>query len=80
LDILTRDYYAIQAAEDISNEVMSDLLLGKRLPEVTVFIPSVVTEYRSFWHSLVSAGSRDCRTNTGQTDRKSSVAASAIQK
>jgi Fe-S-cluster containining protein len=61
LDILSRDYYAIQAAEDISNEVMSDLLLGKRLLEVTVFIPSVVTEYRSFWHKLVSAVSRDCQ-------------------
>jgi hypothetical protein len=60
-DILTRDYCAIQAAEDTSNEVMTDLLLGTRNPEATVFIPSVITEYHSFWHSLVSAVSRDCQ-------------------
>ncbi len=59
LEILTRDYYAIQAAEDISNEVMTDLLLGKRDPEATVFIPSVITEYPSYWQRLVTAISRD---------------------
>jgi hypothetical protein len=54
-EVLARDYYSIQAAEDTSNEVMTDLLLGRRDPEVTVFIPSVITEYTSFWHSLSAA-------------------------
>jgi Fe-S-cluster containining protein len=56
-EVLARDYYSIQAAEDTSNEVMTDLLLGRRDPEVTVFIPSVITEYTSFWHSLSAAAS-----------------------
>jgi hypothetical protein len=34
---------------------MTDLLLGKRDPEVTVFIPSVVTEFLSFWQGLAAA-------------------------
>ncbi len=38
---------------------MTDLLLGKRDPEVMVFIPSVITEYASFWQRLVTAISRD---------------------
>jgi hypothetical protein len=59
LELLTRDYYAIQAAEDVSNEVMTDLLLGKRDPEATVFIPSVITEYLSFWQGLAAAAFRE---------------------
>jgi len=54
-EILIRDYYAIQAAEDTSNEVMADLLLGRRDPEVTVFIPSVITEHFSLWERFTAA-------------------------
>jgi Fe-S-cluster containining protein len=53
LEGLKQDYYAIQAAEDSSSEVMGDLLLGQADADLTVFMASVVTEYERFWAGLV---------------------------
>ena len=54
LPYLARDYYALQAEEDTSTEVMADLLLGRRDRGLTVFIPSVITEFESFWQGLLA--------------------------
>ncbi len=54
LPFLARDYYALQAEEDTSTEVMADLLLGRRDRDITVFIPSVITEFELFWQGLLA--------------------------
>lgn len=53
LPVLARDYYALQAQEETTTEVLADLLLNRRDRDLTVFIPSVITEYDSFWKGLL---------------------------
>lgn len=58
MSCLALDYYALQSEEDTVTEVMADLLLGRRERDVTVFIPSIITEYDSFWQGLLDRLSR----------------------
>ncbi len=51
---LQRDYYALQEVERSSTASLSELLLGERLDAVTVFIPSLIVGYESFWAPLLA--------------------------
>jgi Fe-S-cluster containining protein len=47
--LLRQDYYELQNVEDIATEIVSDVLLGERHGQLTVFIPSVIVAFESFW-------------------------------
>ncbi len=51
---LQRNYYALQDVERSSTAALSELFLGERLEAVTVFIPSLIVEYESFWAPLLA--------------------------
>jgi Fe-S-cluster containining protein len=51
---LRLDYYEIEAVEQEVTEYLSEYMLGNRQAQVTVFIPSVIASFDSFWnfHSI----------------------------
>lgn len=49
---LKQDYYGLQRTEDVSTEVLAEVLLGIRSPAVTVFIASVIAAHEDFWAPL----------------------------
>jgi Fe-S-cluster containining protein len=46
---LRPDFYGIQASERQAAERLSDYLLGRRQEEATVFIPSIIASFNTFW-------------------------------
>ncbi len=50
---LQLDYYSIQHEEQFATERVSEKLLGERLKEATVFIPSLIAEFDTFWRTLL---------------------------
>jgi len=50
---LERDYYQIQDAEENLTESLTRTLLGRKLSCATVFIPSLIVEFESYWKKLL---------------------------
>ena len=50
---LSLDYYEIQAIELEATGNLSEVLLASRQEEATVFVPSVIAAFGSFWKSRV---------------------------
>jgi Fe-S-cluster containining protein len=51
--LLRQDYYELQNVEDVATEIVSEALLGERHRQLTVFLPSVVVAFESFWKRLL---------------------------
>ncbi len=51
---LERDYYELQQIERTSTERLSKKLLGLQQEAVTVFIPSLIVEFETFWRPLLA--------------------------
>ena len=46
---LRLDYYELQEVEQEATAYLSSLLLGSRQEEATVFLPSVIASFDTFW-------------------------------
>jgi Fe-S-cluster containining protein len=47
------DYYGLQNVEEVATEIVSEEVTGLKRRQLTVYIPSIVAEFESFWAALL---------------------------